>query len=478
MCKVYKRIGAMFCTFGIILMFAAGLMFNVSAADRQFGSLTLVCENDNAGLAEMTWKIYKVGEKNGSGYTLAGDFADYPVDLSKIMENTDTMTEAASTLSNFAVLEGLPPATGGRTNNSGVLTIKSIETGLYLAVGNKLKIGNISYFPTPFLVEIGGNSGMDVEAHPKFIVKKTLPGATERFMMRKIWANADPENIPVSLEVEIYEDGELFDTVQLKAEDNWTYSWDGSADSEWRVKEVTVPAGCFVMYRNNEVQFVIMNTYDNELLGRITTAVTSAPTTETVTTVVSNEETVPVTTTRDDSSEQQTMSRVSTTIETAVKPDVNTVTTVDSVTTTAKTEDSYEESRTRESTVVTTQQTQTNVSGNVVTVTTVSEKIVTETDASGNIVTVTTVSGETNTGTGTETYATDENGSMITTTSTKKTNIVQSTKSTKTTKATTTTIEKLPQTGQLWWPVPVMLLSGLIFVAIGLRLLFDNRKED
>lgn len=463
MCKVYKRIGAVFCTFGIILMFVAGLMFNVSAADRQFGSLNLVCEHDNVGLADMTWKIYKVGEKSGSGYTLTGDFANYPVDLSKIMESTDTMTEAASTLSNFAVLDGIPPATGGRTNNSGVLTIKSIETGLYLAVGSKLKIGSVSYFPTPFLIEIGGNSGMDIEAHPKFIVKKTLPGETERFMMRKIWANASSEeDIPSSLTVEIYEDGELFDTVELTAEERWTYSWDGSADSEWRVKEVTVPAGCFVMYRNNEVQFVIMNTYDNELLARVTTTVTSAPTTETVTTVVSSEETVPVTTTKEHSGEEQTMTRVSSTIDTGVKPETNTVTSaVTTVITTAKTEDSEEEKRTRVSTVVTTQQTQT--------------------DVSGNIVTVTTVSGETSTGTGTETYATDENGSTITTSSTKKSDTVKSTKSTKstkTTKATTTTIEKLPQTGQLWWPVPVMLLSGLIFVAIGLRLLFDNRKED
>lgn len=27
---------------------------------------------------------------------------------------------------------------------------------------------------------------------------------------------------------------------------------------------------------------------------------------------------------------------------------------------------------------------------------------------------------------------------------------------------------KLPQTGQLWWPVPVMLLTGLLFISIGL----------
>ena len=28
--------------------------------------------------------------------------------------------------------------------------------------------------------------------------------------------------------------------------------------------------------------------------------------------------------------------------------------------------------------------------------------------------------------------------------------------------------EKLPQTGQLWWPVPLLFCAGLIFVAAGL----------
>ncbi len=457
MCKMYKRIGAVFCTFGIILMFIAGLMFNVSAADEEFGSLKLTCEHENVNLSGMTWKVYRIGESNGSTYALTGDFADYPVDLSKIMESTDTMTEAASTLSNFAVLDNLPPTTGGRANDNGVLTVRSLERGLYLVVGSKLKIGNVSYFPTPFLVEIGGGEGMNVEAYPKFMVKKTLPGETERFVVRKVWANATiVEDIPPSLTIEIYEDEELFDTVEMTAEDKWTYSWDGSADSEWRVKEVSVPAGCFVMYRNNEVQFVIMNTYDNELLARVTTAVAPETTVhaDTVTTVVSSNY-VPDTTTKDNGGGEQTMPRVSTVTDTGVEPVTHVTTTKD--------ESGEEGTKTRVS-VTTLQSQQPGVSGSI----------------TG---TVTTVSGEE--GTGTETYPTDKNGSTITTASTSKkddtektTKSIKSTKSTKTTKTTTTTIEKLPQTGQLWWPVPVMLFGGLIFVAVGLRLLLDNRKED
>lgn len=35
-------------------------------------------------------------------------------------------------------------------------------------------------------------------------------------------------------------------------------------------------------------------------------------------------------------------------------------------------------------------------------------------------------------------------------------------------KPTTPTKPTLPQTGQLWWPVPVLIAAGLLFVVIGL----------
>ncbi|MBP3379532.1 MAG: hypothetical protein J6K77_01545 [Ruminococcus sp.] len=44
--------------------------------------------------------------------------------------------------------------------------------------------------------------------------------------------------------------------------------------------------------------------------------------------------------------------------------------------------------------------------------------------------------------------------------------------------ATTTGENKLPQTGQLWWPVPVMALLGLILLGVGSRIVISNKKED
>lgn len=472
MCKVYKRIGAVFCTFGIILMFIAGLMFNTSAAEQKNGSLTLTCENEGVAIPNINWMVYKVGEVKGDVYSLTGEFANYPVDLSEIMESTEKMTEAASTLSNFAVLDEIFPEAMGRSNSDGVAKFRNLESGLYLAVGNRTKIDSVSYFPTPFLVNVNGS---DVNAHPKFMVKYTLPGEMDRYSLRKIWANATiVDSVPDNLTIEIYKDNVLFDTVTISPETNWTYSWDGDASSEWRVKEVTVPGGCFVMYRSNEVQFIIMNSYDSELLAKATTTATTAVSTiQTATTVVGSEDYTPSTTKNPLIDIDK---GTATTVATTVSKDVANATTVSS----------------NNGTIVTTVKNTLNDFGNGSS-TVYTTPIPTDVKPDGSSVsgngtgTVTTVSGDKGTGTGSvgtgiETYPTDTNGSVITTRATTKKGDSGNSgdKSTKSSKGivTTTSIEKLPQTGQLWWPVPVMLLGGLIFVAIGLRLLLDNRKED
>ncbi|MCM1133328.1 MAG: hypothetical protein NC340_07625 [Ruminococcus flavefaciens] len=438
MCNIYRRAGAVFCTFGVILMFMAGLLFNVSAADSNNGTLTMTCKQDDFGIAGMTWQLYDVGEKRGNNYVLTGDFADYFIDLSKIMEDSESMTEAASTLSNYAVLDDIYPDSVGRTNGYGVVQFSGLESGLYLAVGNKVKIDSVSYFPTPFLFEINGES-KTINAYPKFITKYTLPGQTDRFTLRKIWANASlVTDKPPALSIQIYEDGDLFDTIQLTEEDNWTYSWEGDASSEWRVKEVNVPPGCFVMYRNNEVQFVIMNSYDNDLLAMVTTTTTTTTVTSTTTTVTplpATESKDTTTTTQFDDSGDFSRTTTTTTV-------------IESSTTTTQIDDSGDFSRTTSTT----------------------------TTATGVLPATSTVDSETTTTTTTDSDSTTS--TATTSTSTERTSRSSSSRQTSRNTTVTTSSEKLPQTGQLWWPVPVMLFSGLIFIAVGARLLLNSRKED
>lgn len=431
--RMYKRLGAVLCALGMVLMLAAGLTVNVSAAENS-ESLILYCKEDDVVLSDMQWSIYKIGKKSGNKYVLSGDFADYPVILGSL--TAESITETASTLENFAILDSLSPERKGTTDGNGAVRFENLEVGLYLACGKSIKIDDYTYVPAPIIFEIDGNK-KEVNGYPKFRIKRTLPGDSERYAVRKIWANADGvTDKPVEITVEIYENNVVYDTIKLSQENNWTYSWEGDVSSEWRVKEVTIPAGCFVMYRNNTTQYIIMNNYDNELLRQTTT------TTTVTTTAVTTTRTVPMNT-----------------------------------------------DSTSKTTVATTRTGPIDIGEDTRTTTTGSKDVKPEesTTSTGQSSTATTVSGDLTTSStddGTSTSSTsDITISGTKTTTTKKSNNSggggNSSRSSKSTaKTTTKAIEKLPQTGQLWWPVPVMLFGGMIFVAIGLRLLFNSRRED
>lgn len=61
-------------------------------------------------------------------------------------------------------------------------------------------------------------------------------------------------------------------------------------------------------------------------------------------------------------------------------------------------------------------------------------------------------------------------GTDETTQTTPNTTAATSTTTSTTTTTTTTTTEKIPQTGQLWWPVPLLAIAGLISICIGVKL--------
>ncbi len=48
----------------------------------------------------------------------------------------------------------------------------------------------------------------------------------------------------------------------------------------------------------------------------------------------------------------------------------------------------------------------------------------------------------------------------------------------KTPQKTTTTTKKLPQTGQLWWPVPVMAIGGLVLIAVGTKIIGSSKRDE
>ena len=262
--KIGKRCGAMLCVLGILLWLAAGVMLHVSARSAN-NSLTLICKTDEITLVGMHWEIYRVGSRTDDGFVLEGDFSDYPVSLSDM--SASAIGEVADTLENYAVLDRIPSMAQGETGSDGLLRFDGLDSGLYLACGKKLQVGDTTYVPSALLLEIeamadSSQTNFDFNAYPKFYYR-TLSSGFSKLSVKKIWMNDEHalENRTASISVELYKDAELWKTIVLDASNDWSYSWSDYENADWRVKEKVVPEGYTIIYRSNDTQFAIVNTF-------------------------------------------------------------------------------------------------------------------------------------------------------------------------------------------------------------------------
>lgn len=75
-----------------------------------------------------------------------------------------------------------------------------------------------------------------------------------------VWED-DGKNRPDSVVVQLLKDGEVYDETTLSESNGWHHTWsslDGSA--EWSVREVNVPNGYTVTYRQDGLHFTVINT--------------------------------------------------------------------------------------------------------------------------------------------------------------------------------------------------------------------------
>lgn len=84
--------------------------------------------------------------------------------------------------------------------------------------------------------------------------------------VQKVWVSDDPDCIPELVYVQLYRDGEAYgDVVTLDESSDWCYVWEGlDSDYAWTVDEADVPEGFTCSITNNENEWIITNTKDEE----------------------------------------------------------------------------------------------------------------------------------------------------------------------------------------------------------------------
>lgn len=224
----------------------------LGAAAEQTGSLTC-----NYVLPGAAFRLYLVGKIQEDELVLTGDFAGYEVDLMS--------DDAAATLTVYAFRDGLTPTAEGTTNEEGCVVLEGLQEGIYLLVGQQAVTEEFVYTPQPVLVQMPGWQEGEFEWDRRLEVKYSREEKQEtvKVTVLKLWeGDANTTARPACVEVQLLKDGEVYDTVTLSRENNWTYIWDDlEGGHRWAVAEKEIPENYKLSITGDSDGFVLTNTY-------------------------------------------------------------------------------------------------------------------------------------------------------------------------------------------------------------------------
>ena len=271
--------------FVFLLFCLMPLGISASAAERidveKPVSLTLTCRPQDAPLGGMNFSIYRVAEVSSTvHFTLTAPFDSYSVKVNGL-NSASAWRAAANTLATYAAADGLAANDAGATGTDGKVSFTDLKPGLYLIVGEKLKVGRKTYTATPSLLclpdldETNDTWMYDVSASPKMDVntstkpKPDNPGSggendTVERTVRKVWEDTGHEKErPSSIQVTLLRDGQPDRTATLSENNGWRYTWPNLSDDYiWQVVEPSVPDGYTVTFTASDTVLVVTNTYE------------------------------------------------------------------------------------------------------------------------------------------------------------------------------------------------------------------------
>lgn len=209
-------------------------------------------KNGDHVIPNANFSLYRVADTNDSAYmTVTSEFAPY-ADIVSGLASLNTLSQTqwltlASSLDGYVRRDGLVPDAKGTTDQNGELVLSELEAGLYLVLGNRILVcDGYIYSSVPFLMFLPGKNtatgewNYDVIVSPKF-EKESAPSDDNVISRKvlKVWDDAGYEALrPNEVIVQLLKDGKVYDTQTLSKDNNWRYAWNNlNANYKWDVIE-------------------------------------------------------------------------------------------------------------------------------------------------------------------------------------------------------------------------------------------------
>ena len=219
---------------------------------------------DGTAFSNATVKLYKVAHVSADfQYTLTDPFAPSALILNGVQTNGE-WNVIRSTLEANVLAHKIPETATVLTDASGRASFENLETGLYLAVIGQVSQGDIRCYFDSALVAL---PALDDQGHWQYEVAVNAKGqilppavADVQWKVLKLWKGGT--NRPKNISVEIFRNGELYQSVVLSQDNQWSYTWTAKDDgATWTVVERNIPAGYKMTVEKRGTSFVLTNTY-------------------------------------------------------------------------------------------------------------------------------------------------------------------------------------------------------------------------
>lgn len=218
---------------------------------------------DESPVKGVSFDIYKIADfQGGVTFTWTEEFSKYGITIPDFLSAEESST-FTNTLVGYIQRDKLNSIKHGVTDDSGSFEFKNLELGMYIVVGQRYETQTHIYEPVPFIVFFPHATEEGIPAYSTEVLVKPrmveqLPKVDRHVL--KVWDDSTTSSRPDSISVQLLKDGEVYETIELSAENNWRHSWkDLDGRHEWRCIEKDKVSGYTTSSKEEGLTYVITN---------------------------------------------------------------------------------------------------------------------------------------------------------------------------------------------------------------------------
>lgn len=269
-----KALALLLCVLAVAAFFSTAAFAAESLDVTKNASLQLHADYEGQPVKGAAFRLYHLADMDANvHFTLTPAFAGYKVNTTGLTQ--EQWQELASTLSGYVRRDNLAAIESGTTDASGKLVFTgSFKPGLYLLIGDNVTAGGYVYTMTPSILVLPENVSLEqglweynCNVEPKVNRRSTGGGggggnSTLTRRVLKVWDDKGMESQrPEEITVQLLRGETVTSTVKLNAANNWRYEWtDLSPVYTWTIVEKDVPVGYTVKGEQQGVTYTITNT--------------------------------------------------------------------------------------------------------------------------------------------------------------------------------------------------------------------------